>query len=62
MNAAMEYLIQCADKGDLAEFLEKCGKDKKCIYKGDNDLDLHIRNGKIIKVTHAGKELKLVEL
>ena len=62
MNEAMEYLIQCADRGDFQEFLEKCGKDKKCVYHGDNDLDLHIRNGEIIKATHAGIELKVVNL
>lgn len=61
MNEAMEYLIKCADRGDLQEFLKNC-KEKKCIYPGDNGLDLHISNGKITKVTHDGKELKLVEL
>ena len=61
MNEAMEYLIKCADRGDLQEFLKNC-KEKKCIYHGDNSLDLHFRNGNIIKVFHDGKELKLVEL
>ena len=62
MNKAMEYMIFCADKGDLAEFIEKNAKSKRCIYHGDNDLDLHFSNGKIIKVTHAGRKLKVVEL
>ena len=62
MNEAMEYIIFCADKGDLQEFLKKNAKSKRCIYRGDNGLDLHISNGKIIKVTHYGKELKVVEL
>lgn len=62
MNEAMEYLIKCADKGDLQEFLEKNATTKKCIYHGENDLDLHFRNGNIVKVTHAGIELKLVNL
>ena len=61
MNEAMEYLIKCADRGDLNDFLKK-SKGKKCIYHGDNDLDLHFRDGKMIKVTHYGIELKLVEL
>ena len=62
MNKAMEYMIFCADKGDLAEFIEKNAKSKRCIYRGDNGLDLHFRNGKIEKVTHAGVPLKIVEL
>jgi len=62
MNEAMEYLIECSDKGDLQEFLEKCGKDKKCIYKGNNAIDLHIYKGQIVKVTHKGINLKVVSL
>jgi len=62
MKSALEYVVRCADHGDLQEFLNKNGKAKRCIYHGANDLDLHFRNGKIIKVTHYGKELKLVEL
>ena len=62
MNSAFEYMVQCSDKGDFAKFLEKHSKSKKCIYHGDNDLDLHFRDGKMIKVTHYGIELKLVEL
>jgi len=62
MNSALEYVVQCADRGDLQKFLEKNTSTKKCIYHGENDLDLHFRNGKIVKVTHAGIELKLVEL
>ncbi len=62
MNTAMEYLIKCANRGDFQEFLKEHAKFKKCIYKGNNDLDLHFRNGKIIKITHAGIELKVVNL
>jgi hypothetical protein len=62
MDEAMEYLIKCADKGDLQEFLDKNTTTKKCIYHGENDLDLHFRNGKIVNVTLAGIELKLVEI
>jgi len=62
MSEVLEYVIECADRGDLQEFLEKNATAKKCIYRGDNDLDLHFRSGKIIKVIHAGIELKLVEL
>jgi len=62
MNSAFEYMVQCSDKGDFAKFLEKHSKSKKCIYHGDNDLDLHIVYGKIMQVTHAGVPLKIVDL
>lgn len=62
MDEVMEYIVECADRGDLAEFLKKNAKTKKCIYHGENDLDLHFSNGKIVKVTHAGIKLKLVKV
>ena len=62
MNEAMQYLISCADKGDLKDFIEKNAKAKRCIYRGDNDLDLYFNTGKIVKVTHDGIPLKIVEL
>ena len=62
MSEIMEYLYECADRGDLQEFLERNTKTKRCTYHGENDLDLYFRHGKVVKVTHAGIELKLVEL
>jgi hypothetical protein len=62
MSEVLEYVSECADRGDLAEFLERNAKVKKCIYHGDNGLDLYFRNGKIVKVTHEGIELNLVLL
>lgn len=62
MNSALEYVVQCADRGDLQEFIEKNAKSKRCIYHGDNGLALHISNGKIVKVFHDGIPLKIVEL
>lgn len=62
MNEALQYVIDCADSGDLAALLEKYATSKKFIYHGDNGLDLHFSNGKIIKVFHDGILLKIVEL
>jgi len=62
MNKAMDYIIACADKGDLNEFIKNCDKHKECIYRGDNGLNLHIYRGEIVKVTHMGINLKVVEL
>jgi len=61
MNEAMEYLIKCADKGDLAEFLRN-SSGKKVKYKGKDGFDLYIHDGKIVKVRHYGKPLMIVEL
>jgi hypothetical protein len=62
MSEVLDYVVSCADRGDLQKFLEKHARSKKCIYHGDNGLDLQISYGKVIKVFHDGKELKLVEL
>lgn len=61
MDDVMQYVVSCADKGDFREFLKK-SKGRKLVYRGNHDLDLHVLNGKIIKVTHAGVTLKIVEL
>mgnify|MGYP001768324234 CR=1 FL=1 len=59
MNSAMEYLIFCADRGDFQHFLKR-SKGKECVYRGDNGFDIHLMDGKIVKVTHLGKDLQLV--
>ena len=62
MNEVMQYVIACADKGDLAKFLMNCDKNRKYIYNGECGLDLHIENGEVTKVFCDGNELKLVEV
>lgn len=62
MNKVMQYVIECADKGDLAEFLKNCDRNRKYIYNGQSGLDLHIENGEVTKVFCDGRELKLVEV
>lgn len=60
MDEVMQYVTACADKGDLAEFLKNCDRNKKYVYRGECGLDLHIENGEVAKVFCDGRELKLV--
>ena len=60
-NDVLEYLLESADKGDLAEFLEN-HKAGRHAYKGNYGFGIHFNNGKITKVTCDGRPLKLVSL
>lgn len=62
MNAALGYLVQCADQGDLDIFLRKNGKKKESVYKGNYDLNIFFSYGKVTRVTHKNNDLKIVEL
>lgn len=61
MDDVMQYLVSSADRGDFQHYLKK-SKGKKLVYKGNHGLDLHIFNGKIVKVFHDGVPLKIVQL
>lgn len=62
MNEVMRYVIGCADKGNLSDFLKKCDKDRKYVYIGSCGIDLIIENGEVVRVMFEGRELTLVEV
>lgn len=63
MNKVMKYVVACSDRGDLRKFLRAHSHHHRWyIYRGACGLDLHVFQGKILRVSYCGKFLQLVEV